>query len=64
MKYKMNQKIIYYKDEKLTDKENINMLKSKNFDLWKNIYEKFYDKSLEYTCDNKLLPKYVLDSIR
>ena len=43
-------------DEKLSEKENTEIMKQKNFETWKNVYEKFYGVPLEYTCeknDNK-----------
>lgn len=53
-----------YKAENLTDKENIEAMKIKNYEIWKNIYESFYNKKLEYTCTDDLLPSYVLDLIK
>ena len=38
-----------YPDEKLNLKDNTNMMKKKNFETWKNIYEDFYQIPLEYT---------------
>ena len=38
-----------YQDKKLTDKENIAQMRDKNFDVWKKIYEEFYEVQLEYT---------------
>ncbi len=38
-----------YQNKKLTDKENIIQMKDKNFDVWKKIYEEFYEVPLEYT---------------
>lgn len=38
-----------YQDENLTDKENISMMKDKNFEIWKKTYEKFYQVPLTYT---------------
>lgn len=42
-----------YKDEKLSDKENMKMMKEKNFEVWKKIYEDFYGIPLEYSCDKE-----------
>ena len=39
------------KPEKLTEKENTEIMKQKNFETWKNVYEKFYGIPLEYTCE-------------
>ena len=38
-----------YPDSKLKEKENCAVMKEKNFEVWKNIYEKFYKIPLEYT---------------
>ena len=38
-----------YKNKELTDKENIEQMKKENFNVWKRIYEEFYDTPLEYT---------------
>ena len=37
--------------EKLNEKENTEIMKQKNFETWKNVYEKFYGIPLEYTCE-------------
>lgn len=42
-----------YPDEKLTHKENTQILKNKNFEVWKKVYEDFYKIPLEYTTENK-----------
>lgn len=42
-----------YTQEGLSEKENTKMMKDKNFEIWKQIYEDFYKIPLEYTCDNK-----------
>ncbi len=44
-----------YPDEKLSDRENIEKMKDKNFEVWKKIYEDFYKIPLEYSCDKKVL---------
>lgn len=38
-----------YPDKKMTEKENVELMKNKNFEVWKNIYEDFYGIPLEYT---------------
>lgn len=38
-----------YPDEKLSVKENTEKMKETNYNIWKNIYEKFYGIPLEYT---------------
>lgn len=42
-----------YPDEKLTHKENTQIMKDKNFEVWKKVYEDFYKIPLEYTTENK-----------
>jgi 1-acyl-sn-glycerol-3-phosphate acyltransferase len=44
-----------YQDENLTDKENIEYMKNKNFEIWKNIYEEFYGIPLEYTTKKEIV---------
>ena len=41
-----------YPDEKLSDKENVEIMKDKNYQVWKKIYEDFYKIPLEYTTEN------------
>ena len=38
-----------YPDENLSVKENTENMKAKNFEVWKSIYENFYNIPLEYT---------------
>lgn len=38
-----------YPDENLSEKENTEMMKEKNYQVWKKIYEDFYKIPLEYT---------------
>ena len=42
-----------FPDKNLSNKENIKSMKKKNFEVWKNIYEDFYEIPLEYTTENK-----------
>lgn len=46
-------KAIFPKED-LSMKENMEYLKNKNFEIWKDIYEKFYNIPLEYTTENKV----------
>ncbi len=46
-----------YPDENLTDRENTEKMKEKNFEVWKKVYEDFYKVPLEYTCDNEVINK-------
>ncbi len=40
-----------YPDIKLSEKENVEKMKSQNFEIWKNIYEEFYQIPLEYSTE-------------
>lgn len=42
-----------YPDNKLSDKENTEIMKEKNFEVWKKVYEDFYKIPLEYTTEKK-----------
>ena len=42
-----------YCDCNLSEKENANMMREKNAEVWKQIYEDFYKIPLEYSTDNK-----------
>ena len=42
-----------YPDENLSELENQEIMKKKNFEVWKNVYEDFYKIPLEYTCDKE-----------
>lgn len=44
-----------YPDERLSLKENNKMLKETNYEIWKNIYEEFYNIPLEYTTKKEEL---------
>lgn len=37
-----------YPDENLSEKENTNIMRDKNFEVWKNVYERFYKIPLQY----------------
>lgn len=51
--YIVNIEEAIYPDENLSDKENEETMKEKNFEIWKNIYEDFYQIPLEYTTEVK-----------
>lgn len=52
--YTVNIEKPIYPDEKLTEKENTEIMKEKNYEVWKKIYEDFYNMPLEYdTLENK-----------
>ncbi len=44
-----------YPDENLSERENVEMMKEKNYQVWKSIYEDFYKIPLEYTCDKEVI---------
>ena len=39
-----------YPDKNLNEKENTEIMKKQNFEIWKKIYENFYKIPLKYTC--------------
>ena len=41
-----------YPDKYLSQGENTDLMLNKNYEIWKNIYEDFYKKPLEYLCDS------------
>ena len=45
-----------YPDSSLNVRENTLVMKKKNFVFWKDVYEKFYNKPLEYTTEDDLSP--------
>ena len=47
--YTINIEKPIYPDSKLSEKENCNIMKDKNFEVWKKVYENFYKIPLEYT---------------
>lgn len=44
-----------YPNDTLSDRENTEMMKEKNFEVWKNVYEEFYGIPLEYTTEKDLV---------
>ena len=51
--YIINIKPPIYPDENLSQKENVEIMKDKNFEIWKKVYEEFYEIPLEYTTIDK-----------
>ena len=49
--YIVNIKEPIYPDEKLSEKENTEIMKEKNYQVWKKVYEDFYKIPLKYTCE-------------
>ena len=58
---RINEAYVPISDEQVTfldayvKEKNTENMKRKNFLCWKNIYEKFYNKPLEYTTEDKEL---------
>lgn len=46
-----------YPDEKLSENQNKEMMKEKNFEIWKKVYEDFYKIPLKYTTEKKVVNK-------
>ena len=46
--YTINIEKPIYPDKDLTEKENIEMLKNKNYEVWKEVYEDFYKVTCNY----------------
>ena len=42
-----------YQDPNLSKTENIKMMKEKNYKMWVEVYESFYNTTLTYLCDTK-----------
>ena len=53
LEYIINVEKPIYKEEHLSDKENIASMKEKNYEVWKSIYEDFYKIPLEYTTEKE-----------
>ena len=51
--YTINIEEPIYPNSKLTEGENTQIMKEKNFEVWKNVYENFYGIPLEYTTENE-----------
>ena len=52
-----------YPDDKLNEKVNTEIMRDKNFDIWKNIYEDFYKTPLEYDIlDKEELEEQIIEN--
>lgn len=51
--YTVNIEKPIYPDSEKSEKENTVMMKNKNYEVWKEIYEDFYQIPLEYKCDQE-----------
>lgn len=49
--YIVNIKEAIYPDSNLSEKENTDIMREKNYQVWKKVYEDFYKIPLKYTCD-------------
>ena len=46
--YNVNISEPIYKNDELSDRGNIEYIKDKNYEIWKNIYESYYGEKLTY----------------
>ena len=53
--YTINIEKPIYPDSKLSEGKNAKEMKEKNFEVWKNIYESFYNLPLEYSTENAMV---------
>ena len=53
--YTMNIGEPIYPEDNLTEGENTKIMKEKNFAVWKDVYENFYKKPLEYTTEKEVI---------
>jgi 1-acyl-sn-glycerol-3-phosphate acyltransferase len=53
--YTINIEQPIYPNKNLSEGINAKNMKEKNFDVWKNVYEDFYNISLEYTTENAMV---------
>ena len=53
--YTLNISEPIYPDSSLSENENKDIMRDKNYELWKNIYEDFYKKPLKYTTEKEKL---------
>ena len=52
--YTINIEKPIYPDDKLTERENMEAMKNKNAEVWRKVYEDFYQTTLEYSCDKNV----------
>lgn len=55
--YTVNIKEVIMPDKNLSEKENTEIMKKRNYEVWKNVYEEFYKTKLEYTCGEEKINK-------
>ena len=51
--YTINIEEPIYPNETVSEKENAEIMKEKNFEIWKKVYEEFYKIPLEYTTEKE-----------
>ena len=52
--YTINIEKPIYPDESLNEKQNTEIMKNKNYEVWKKVYEDFYRIPLEYSCEENV----------
>ena len=52
--YTINIERPIYPDDKLTERENMEAMKNQNAEVWRKVYEDFYQTTLEYSCDKNV----------
>ena len=52
--YTINIEKPIYPDDKLTERENMEAMKNQNAEVWRKVYEDFYQTTLEYSCDKNV----------
>ncbi len=52
--YTINIEKPIYPDENLNEKQNTEIMKNKNYEVWKKVYEDFYKIPLEYSCEENV----------
>lgn len=52
--YTINIEKPIYPDENLNEKQNAEIMKNKNYEVWKKVYEDFYKIPLEYSCEENV----------
>lgn len=52
--YTINIEKPIYPDESLNEKQNTEIMKNKNYEVWKKVYEDFYKIPLEYSCEENV----------
>ena len=55
--YTINIEEPIYPDPNLKEKENCEIMKEKNYEVWKKIYEDFYKVPLEYKTEEEKVAK-------